>query len=423
VRKTKDGFDALVGRIQATSEALQQDALVVINRSVTARAWLTGYYIVEYEQHGEDRAKYGEGLLKRLVERLNDDKFRLSSLKSYRQFFQVYPELAVPIRAYLSSRFGGVCTLPKQIGQTVSGFLGEGEVIDVSGKSQTVSGLSDGSEILLFSGDDVSVNPFALFNRMSFSHIIELLKLPVDMMRTFYAFEAIRGCWSVRALRRQIDSQYYQRVGWSKNPHKLAALAQGRAEKLDAKDFVKQNTVLEFLGLKPQGDWDESDLEEGIIENLKEFIREMGAGFCFEDQQQNILIDDVYERIDLVFYHRILKCHVLIELKSKKLNYKDIAQLSLYMAYYRKNKMTTGDNPPIGILLCNAVGKETAEYLAPFTDKQLFLSQYQLQLPAKEAFTAFLKKENEGLAAPADAKCAKAAKKRKGGRAGAPRTP
>jgi len=345
---------------------------------------------------------------------LNDDKFRLSSLKSYRQFFKVYPEIAGPVRAYLASRFGGGCVLPNQIGQTLSGFLTNGPVVDVGEKSQTVSGLSDGSQILLFSGDEVGVNPFALFNRMSFSHIIELLKMPVDMMRTFYAFEAIRGCWSVRALRRQVDSQYYQRVGWSKDPHKLSALAQGRAEKLEAKDFVKQNTVLEFLGLKPNGDWDEPDLEKGLIDNLKTFIRELGTGFCFEDQQQNILIDDVYERIDLVFYHRILKCHVLIELKSKKLNYKDIAQLSLYMAYYRKNKMTAGDNPPIGILLCNAVGKETAEYLAPFTDKQLFLSEYQLQLPSKEAFTEFLKKENEGMTASADAKSAKVAKKRKG---------
>lgn len=375
-----EDFDALVGRIQATSDALQQDALVVINRSVTTRAWLTGYYIVEYEQHGADRAKYGEGLLKKLAARLNDDKFRLSSLKSYRQFFRVYPELAAPVRAYLVSRFGGGCALPKQIGQTLSG-------------------LSDSSQILLISGDEVRVNPFALFNRISFSHIIELLKMPVEMMRTFYAFEAIRGTWSVRALRRQIESQYYQRVGWAKNPHKLAALAQGRAEKLDAKDFIKQNTVLEFLGLKPQGDWDESDLERGILDNLKNFIREMGAGFCFEDQQQNILIDDVYERIDLVFYHRILKCHVLIELKPKKLNYKDIAQLSLYISYYRKNKMTAGDNPPIGILLCTGIGKETAEYLAPFTDPQLFLSEYQLQLPTKEKFAEFLKKENEGLQA------------------------
>ena len=138
MRKGMTSFEMLVGRIQATSEALQQDALVVINRSVTTRAWLTGYYIVEYEQHGADRAKYGEGLLKKLAARLNDDKFRLSSLKSYRQFFRMYPELAAPVRAYLVSRFGGGCTLPKQIGQTLSGFLTEGQVIDVGVKSPKV---------------------------------------------------------------------------------------------------------------------------------------------------------------------------------------------------------------------------------------------------------------------------------------------
>ena len=193
-------FEVLVGRIQATSEALQQDALVVINRSVTARAWLTGYYIVEYEQHGADRAKYGEGLLKKLAARLNDDKFRLSSLKSYRQFFRIYPELAEPIRAYLISCFGGGCSLPKQISQTLSGLLTEGQIIDVGEKSQTASGFSDGNQILVISGKDVRINPYALFNRVSFSHIIELLKMPVEMMRTFYTFETIRGTWSVRAL-------------------------------------------------------------------------------------------------------------------------------------------------------------------------------------------------------------------------------
>lgn len=400
-------FEGLVGQIQATSAVLQQDALVVINRNVTARAWLTGYYIVEYEQRGADRAKYGEGLLKCLAERLNDDKFRLSSLKSYRQFFRAYPEMAGVIRTYLTSRFGGNCKLPKQIGRTLSGFLGNDSSIDIAEKSQTVSDFSDSSQILLIAGDDIQINPMALFNRISFSHIVELLKLPKEMMRTFYAFEAIRGAWSVRALRRQIDSQYYQRVGWAKDPHKLAALAQGQAERLETKDFIKQNTVLEFLGLKPQGDWDESDLEKGIRDNLKDFIREMGVGFCFEDEQQNILIDDVYERIDLVFYHRILKCHVLIELKSRKLNYRDIAQLSLYMSYYRQNKMTSGDNPPIGILLCTEVGKETAQYLAPFTDSQLFLSQYHLQLPAEEQLAAFLKKENEGLSSLKEQKSTK----------------
>ena len=385
-----EDFEALVGRIQATSDALQQDALVVINRSVTTRAWLTGYYIVEYEQHGADRAKYGEGLLKKLAQRLSGSAFALASLKNYRKFYLIYPELCEPVAGYLISRFGKSQSLISQLAIDVG---------ESASKGQSAISLSGNGSLLAESEGSLKIIPEVLFNRLSFTHILQLLPLAEDLQRTFYAFEAIRGTWSVRALRRQIESQYYQRVGWAKNPHKLAALAQGRAEKLDAKDFIKQNTVLEFLGLKPQGDWDESDLERGIFDNLKNFIREMGAGFCFEDQQQNILIDDVYERIDLVFYHRILKCHVLIELKPKKLNYKDIAQLSLYISYYRKNKMTAGDNPPIGILLCTGVGKETAEYLAPFTDPQLFLSEYQLQLPAKEKFTEFLKKENEGLQA------------------------
>lgn len=278
-------FEKLIGRIQATSEALQQDALVVINRSVTARAWLTGYYIVEYEQHGEDRAKYGEQLLKRLAMRLGSDKFAAPTLKTYRLFYKLYPSLVGEIRHYLESRFGKGSTVSSQLTGITTNALPE--------KGSTVSSLSVEQGLLVYFGDDVDISPSAIFNRLSYSHICELLHLPEPMMRTFYAFEAIRGTWSVRALRRQIDSQYYQRVGWAKNPHKLAALAQGRAEKLDAKDFVKQNTVLEFLGLKPQGDWDESDLERGILDNLKTFIRELGAGFCFEDQQQNILIDEL----------------------------------------------------------------------------------------------------------------------------------
>jgi predicted nuclease of restriction endonuclease-like (RecB) superfamily len=226
-----------------------------------------------------------------------------------------------------------------------------------------------------------------------------LLSLPLDLMRTFYAFEAIRGTWSVTELKRQIESQYYQRCGWSRDPHKYAAMVQGKADRLNADDFIKTNNVLEFLGAKLPEGWEEDDLEQGICDNLKEFILEMGAGFCFEARQKKILIDDAYERIDLVFYHRILKCHVLIELKPKKFNRADAVQLGVYMEYYRKRVMTEGDNPPIGILMCTEVGKEIAEYIAPFIDERLFLSKYMLQLPSKETLTGFLRKENEGLQA------------------------
>ena len=390
-------FNCLVGKIQTATQALRQDALGVINRSVTARAWLTGYYIVEFEQGGKARAAYGDGLLKRLEKRLSDKTITFENLKKYRRFYQVFPRLAMPIAAYLQERFGkGESVIPQlpQIGQE-----GVGQLLPAIGES-AITQFENG---LLIENDDgsVEISPWALFNRTSYTHMLQLLPLHVGLMRTFYAFEAIRGTWSVTELKRQIASQYYQRCGWSKDPHKYAAMVQGKVEKLNADDFIKTSNVLEFLGAKLPDGWEEDDLEQGICDSLKEFILEMGAGFCFEARQKKILIDDAYERIDLVFYHRILKCHVLIELKPKKFNRADAVQLGVYMEYYRKRVMTEGDNPPIGILMCTEVGKELAEYIAPYIDERLFLAKYMLQLPSKETLTGFLRKENEELRASA----------------------
>ena len=395
-------FDTLVGKIQSATTALRQDALGVINRSVTARAWITGYYIVEFEQGGRSRAAYGDGLLKRLAKRLVGSDFSLSSLKDYRHFYLIYPELAEEVAGYILSRFGRGKSIPR---------LFSVDVVALGAKSHTACGLlqekdnrrvafSEKESLLLEVGDSVRISPWALFNRVSYSHIREVLRCPEDLMRTFYTFEAIRGTWSVKELKRQVASQYYQRCGWSKDPHKYAAMVQGMVEKLNADDFIKTNNVLEFLGAKLPSGWEESDLEKGICEGLKDFILEMGTGFCIEARQKKILIDDAYERIDLVFYHRILKCHVLIELKAKKFERADAVQLGVYMEYYRKRVMTEGDNPPIGILMCTEVGKELAEYIAPFIGEQLFLSTYMLQLPPRETIAKFLKKENKGRTSP-----------------------
>ena len=388
-------FDGLVGKIQTVTQALRQDALGIINRSVTARAWLTGYYIVEFEQGGKARAAYGDGLLKRLSERLADKTITAESLKKNRRFYQTFPDLAVPVIAYIRERFGkgesAIPLLPLISQNDVAQPL---PTIGESPNTQFENGL------LLENADgSVKISPWALFNRTSYTHMIQLLPLRENLMRTFYAFETIRGTWSVKELKRQIESQYYQRCGWSRDPHKYAAMVQGKADRLNADDFIKTNNVLEFLGAKLPEGWEENDLEQGICDNLKDFILEMGAGFCFEARQKKILIDDAYEWIDLVFYHRILKCHVLIELKPKKFNRADAVQLGVYMEYYRKRVMTEGDNPPIGILMCTEIGKELAEYIAPFIDERLFLSKYMLQLPSKETLTGFLRKENECLLA------------------------
>ena len=382
---TDGNFDALAGRIESVTSALQEDAKAVINRSVTARAWLTGYYIVEYEQHGSDRAKYGEGLLKALAKRLDDNGFSLQNLKRFRKFYQVFPEIGLPLAGYLRHIAGK--------GQSLTVLLNDGRKL-LPEKGQLATVFSEEDEIVVPKGDSVALSPFHLFNRLSFTHIVELMRLPDELQRTFYAFEAIRGTWSVKELKRQIASKYYVRSGWSKDPSKLAALTLEKADKATLRESLRSPHVFEFLGLAAKDVWEESDLEQGIIDHLQAFILEMGLGFCFEARQKKILIDDEYHRIDLVFYHRILKCHVLVELKAKRLGYEDAAQLGVYMAYYRKHVCRPDDNPPIGILLCTEVGNEMAEYVSTFIVPSLFVSKYELELPPKERIVAFLREEN-----------------------------
>ena len=361
-------FDGLVAHIQQTQDVLQSNARLVINRHVTAKAWLTGYYIVEYEQKGADRAKYGEQLLKKLAERLKDKKtFSYRSLRLYRQFYLTYQGLIPQVSDFVKSL--------SQIWQTPSAKLPA-----VSSTSVTIQ-----------------TKPELLFNKLSFSHLSLLLPISDPLERAFYETMAIRGTWSVRELQRQIDSNYYIRSGWSQKPEALAKLVDGKAEKDSLALDIKSPFTFEFLGLQAKDVVEESDLETALITHLQDFILELGMGFCFEERQKKMLIDDRYFKADLVFYHRILKRHVIIELKANRLNYADAAQLHMYLAYYRKNIMQPDDNPPIGILLCSAVGQEMAEYSLLDLDESVFISKYQLNVPSKERMTEFLRKENEGL--------------------------
>ncbi|MBR6022319.1 MAG: DUF1016 family protein [Kiritimatiellae bacterium] len=309
-------FDVLVERISAASDALRQAAVVSVNRAVTARAWLTGYYIVEYEQHGRDRAQYGERLLPCLVQRLPKNGFSLQNLKNFRRFYMTFPALAQPIGEYLERAF------PEKR-QSLTVFFPAPRTLPPIGQSLTV--FSGPGNLLSQAGENLDIDPQALFSRLSLTHLIELLPLPDPLQRTFYAFSAIRGTWSVRELRRQIESRCYERSGWSRDPAKLAALADARAEKETALDTLRSPHVFEFLGLASKDVWEESDLEQAIVDHLQAFILEMGLGFCFEARQKKILIDDRYHKIDLVFYHRILKCHVLVELKAKRFDARDAA--------------------------------------------------------------------------------------------------
>ncbi len=215
-------FDGLVAHIQQTQDVLQNNARLVINRHVTAKAWLTGYYIVEYEQKGADRAKYGEQLLKSLSERLGKKKYSVTTLKIYRQFYQVYSHLDKEVAGFLLSQ--------SQIGQSVTDQLGG---VAVSNKIAPLA-----------------VKSNLLFNKLSFTHLVAILPITDPLERAFYETMAIRGTWSVRELQRQIDSNYYFRSGWSQKPEALAKLVDGKAETDTLALDIKSPFTFEFLGLQ-----------------------------------------------------------------------------------------------------------------------------------------------------------------------------
>ena len=232
-----------------------------------------------------------------------------------------------------------------------------------------------------------------ILTKLSFSHISELLQCDTATKRAFYELECIRGNWSVRELKRQIGSLYYERSGFSKDKEKLATLAQQGAERAGPTLAIRDPYVFEFLGLKPAEVMGESHLEDQLLDKLHDFLLELGYGFCFEARQKRILIGDSHNFVDLVFYHRILKCHVLVELKLAAFSHENIGQLNTYVSWYRKNMMTKGDNPPIGILLCTQKDHALVEYALAGIDNGLFVSKYLLELPKEEEMRRFIEEQ------------------------------
>ncbi len=401
-------FPQLTSNILVTHNALQNNAIRAINQNITARNWLVGYWIVEFEQNGEDRAKYGEKLLSELAKAIKVRGLGTVMLNLCRKFYKTYPTLSTEIGKFLISR--GDSQIIQSLIEKFQITENENDIIFQSliGKLpiptasifQTVTEKSVGDPNLV-PADSIEVIPQVgddkIFSRLSFTHIIPLLSIDDPLKRSFYEIETIKGCWSVRELRRQIDTLCYERAGISKNPEKLMALVNDKAETSLPTTVVKSPYVFDFLGLKSADVVEESDLETMLISHIQEFILELGEGFCFEGRQKRILIDDEYFFVDLVFYHRILKCHVLVELKTKKFNYADMAQLNMYVAYYRDKMMTEGDNAPIGILLCTDASSDMVRYATAGMDENLFVSKYLLQLPAKEKFVEFLNHELKQL--------------------------
>lgn len=209
--------------------------------------------------------------------------------------------------------------------------------------------------------------------------------------------ETIKGGWNVRELRRQVNTLYYERSGISKKPEQLSKVVKQKAKPLDPTDLIKSPFTFEFLGLSAKDVVYENDLEKALLDHLENFLLEMGHGFCFEAKQKRILIGDEWFFIDLVFYHRVLKCHVLVELKVDEAKHEHIGQLKTYVNYYKKEVMQEDDNPPVGILLVTNQNKALVEYAIADSDQQLFVSKYLLELPSKQELIAEIERENNAL--------------------------
>lgn len=371
-------FDELTKIIRDTHDAAQTTTVKAINRMQTMRNWLYGYYIIEFEQHGKDRAEYGTQLLKRLEERVNRKGLTETLFKNSRKFYRLYPQMVENLIGVISPTVSDKLLESKDASGLCDAQMTENEHVE---KSPTVS-------------DGFRTTGQMIISRLSFSHIVEIMTVDDPLARYFYEQECIKCTWSVRELRRQISTNLYVRTGISSNPEKMLSLPSLQGH--DNNELqIRQPFTFEFLGLKANEVVDEKDIENALIDHLQDFLLELGKGFCFESRQKRIIIDDEYYYPDLVFYNRILHCGVIIELKDEEFSHQNLGQLNAYVSHYKEHEMQPGDNPPIGILLCTRKGKKMVEYALAGMDNQLFVSTYMLQLPDKKTLEDFLLKQLE----------------------------
>ena len=343
-------FDRLVGAIEDVHRQLSRQAKLAVNASLTLRNWLIGAWLVEYEQGGADRAEYGAQLVERVAERLGAlTRTSARELRRFRSLYLAYPQIGEALSPELRRRLPA----PLQpIGETPS------------------------PESHQTPGD-------RLLRTLSFSHLDALLKLEDPAKRRFYEQRCIEATWSVRELGRQIASLYYERTALSANKVELHGQTDAGAEVAPVGLDVRDPYVFEFLGLRPAEVMGESELEDALLSKLQGFLLELGHGFCFEARQKRLLIGETYNFVDLVFYHRVLKCHVLIEVKVGAFTHEHIGQLNTYVSWYADNEMAEGDSPPIGLLLCTAKDQTVVKYALAGMSNQLFVSRYKVALPSE----------------------------------------
>ncbi len=372
-------FIGLVEQIDFSHQVLRKKALESVNQLLVMRNWLIGFHIVNFEQMGADRAAYGEKLIPRLAQELRNRRIKGMSetnLRLFRTLYQTYPQIGQSVADFLEAS-------AISIGQPVADLLEQ--------SSKAIQQPLAVELIRANTSADLVVSSKKLITHFSFRHFTELIKITDPLKRAFYEKEAISGNWSARELKRQIDSLFLERLGISKDKDQLLALLKGKTEENSLAHTIKDPYVFEFLGFPELPVYTESDLETAILDKIQEFLLEMGTGFCFEARQKRITVGNEHDRVDLVFYHRILKCHVLIDLKTRDFSHADVGQMNFYLNYFRENMMQSGDNPPVGIILCTQKDTEKVKYATAGLDHKLFVSNYLVQLPSEEELLKLIK--------------------------------
>jgi predicted nuclease of restriction endonuclease-like (RecB) superfamily len=375
------GYPSLLGGVSELLETARRASARTVNAFMTATYWEVGRRIVEFEQGGEKRAEYGEELLRRLAADLaarHGRGFSVQNLENMRLFYAVCGS--------------------KEISQTLSGKLALTSVSgETNSKSQTLSRKSPSSFA------EQSEAPFNLSDLahafpLPWSHYVLLVRRSRSPEAfAFYQTEALRGGWSVRQLQRQMDSQFYERTALSRN--KAAMLAKGAkplpGDAVTADEEIRHPLVLEFLGLRDE--YSETDLEQALIQQLETFLLELGNDFAFVGRQRRLRIDDEWYRVDLLFFHRRLRCLVILDLKLGRFSHADAGQMNLYLNYAREHWAQAGENPPVGIILCSGKGEALVHYATDSLPNKLLVREYLTALPDEKILAAELEKTRKQL--------------------------
>ena len=410
VAKTKSAapaaanYSGLVGGISELLDAARRASVRTVNAFMTATYWEIGRRIVEFEQHGLDRAKYGDAIVERLAQDLTARLGRGFSRRNVflmRAFYLGFPRPIVQTASALSSE----SDTSQPIVQTVSAKSAP------AGKCQTPSGES--VSVIRSTPSKISETPsrnsavkLASFDLpdlarafpLPWSHYVLLVRRSRSPEAfAFYHTEALRGGWSVRQLQRQMDSQFYERTALSRN--KAAMLAKGAkpqpGDAVSADEEIRHPLVLEFLGLRDE--YSETDLEDALIQHLETFLLELGNDFAFIGRQRRLRIDDEWYRVDLLFFHRRLRCLVIFDLKLGRFSHADAGQMHLYLNYAREHWVQPGENPPVGIILCSSKSEALVRYATDSLPNKMLVREYLTVLPDEKTLANELEKTRKQL--------------------------